>query len=207
MINGRKFLSRTPECYLWRSCAHDPEDSKSNSLVCMHKRQAIREPSLIIGVGHVSWLMMGLLALTRQKQLIKSSQVKSPSKACLFQDGLSWRNIRYVRSAKTVSEGIALSKKWDCKKQLTKKMLYGCLCTPSEVCPQWMLLSNESKGMVLLIAWNAIGWEIQANYIVKKAKGLILDEKIFILLGWPVIVWEGPTWKNFWKFNQPCVTC
>ncbi len=37
------------------------------------KRQASREPSLVIGKGHVSWSMVSLLALTRQKQLAKSS--------------------------------------------------------------------------------------------------------------------------------------
>jgi hypothetical protein len=33
------------------------------------ERQADREPSLVISRGHVSWPMLGLIALTRQKQL------------------------------------------------------------------------------------------------------------------------------------------
>ena len=47
----------------------DPEDSKINPLVQAGKRWANREPSLVVGRGHVRWSMLGLLALTRQKQL------------------------------------------------------------------------------------------------------------------------------------------
>jgi hypothetical protein len=54
--------------FLW-SWAHDPEDSKINPLVQGRERRANREPSLVVGRGHVSWSMLGLLALTRQKQL------------------------------------------------------------------------------------------------------------------------------------------
>ncbi len=45
-----------------------------------------------------------------------------------------------------------------------------------------MLLRNEDKGMVLQIAWNAVGQEILANFVVKWAKGQILDEKNLVLL-------------------------
>jgi hypothetical protein len=71
IIDGKK-KSMTPKCYLQQSGAHDPEESKIDPLVRAHKCQADWEPSLVIGIGHVSWLMMGLLALTRQKQLAKS---------------------------------------------------------------------------------------------------------------------------------------
>ncbi len=53
--------------------------------------------------------------------------------------------------------------------------------------------------MVLQIAWGVIRQEILANYVVKEAKELILDEKILVLLAYPVIVWEGPTW---WAFEN-----
>ncbi len=43
-----------------------------------------------------------------------------------------------------------------------------------------MLLSNESEKMVLPFAWNAIAQEIFANFVVKYAKGQILDEKNFV---------------------------
>ncbi len=39
------------------------------------------------------------------------------------------------------------------------------------------VLRNESKQIILLIAWNTIGWEILANFVVKLAKGQILVEK------------------------------
>ncbi len=68
-IDGNFFFSRTQKCYLWHSWAQDPKDSKINPLVQGHKHQANREPSLIVSVCHVSWSIMGLLALTRQKQL------------------------------------------------------------------------------------------------------------------------------------------
>jgi hypothetical protein len=83
IIDGKKFFSRTPKCYLRRSWAHDPEDSKNNPLVHACERQADRETSLIVGVGNVSWSMVGLLALTRQKQLAKSRQaVSQPAFQC-----------------------------------------------------------------------------------------------------------------------------
>ncbi len=77
------FFSRTPKSYLQRSWVHNPEDSKNNPLVRACKCRANREPSLIAGVGHISWLMMSLLALTRQKQLAKSRQaVSKPVSQC-----------------------------------------------------------------------------------------------------------------------------
>jgi hypothetical protein len=69
MIDGKKIFLRTPKCYLWRSWARDPEDSKNDPMVQARKRQANGEPSLVVGRGHISWSMLGLIALTRQKQL------------------------------------------------------------------------------------------------------------------------------------------
>ncbi len=73
-IINKTFFLRNPKCYLWRSWAHNPEDSKNEFLVCAHKRQANRETSLVVGRCRISWSMVGLLALTRQKQLTKSRQ-------------------------------------------------------------------------------------------------------------------------------------
>ncbi len=82
-IGGKKVLSRTPKCYLQWSWAHGPEDSKNNPLVRACKRRANRETNLVIGRGHISWLMVGLLALTRQKQLATSRQAKiQPASQC-----------------------------------------------------------------------------------------------------------------------------
>jgi hypothetical protein len=83
IINGKKILSKTPKCYLQQSWAHDPEDSKNNPLVHACERRANRETSLVVGRGHISWLMVGLLALTTQKQLAKSRQATSqPASQC-----------------------------------------------------------------------------------------------------------------------------
>ena len=76
IIDGKKNL-RTPKCYSRRSWARDPEDSKSKPMVRAHKRQANGEPSLVVGRGHVSWRMLSLIAITRQKQLAKSRQAAS----------------------------------------------------------------------------------------------------------------------------------
>ncbi len=46
--------------------------------------------------------------------------------------------------------------------------------------PSTDVLRNKSKGIILLIAWNAIGQEILANFVVKYAKRQILVEKILI---------------------------
>ncbi len=81
--DGKTFFSRTSKCYLRQGQAHNPVDSKINPLARACERQANREPSLILGVGRVSWLMMGLVALTRQKQLAKSRQAASqPAPRC-----------------------------------------------------------------------------------------------------------------------------
>ncbi len=82
-IDGKKIFLRTPKCYLRWSCAHNPEDSKNDPLVHARGRRANRETSLVIGRGRISWSMVGLLALTRQKQLAKSRQATSqPASQC-----------------------------------------------------------------------------------------------------------------------------
>ncbi len=77
IIDGEKFFSRTPKCHLQQSWARDPEDSKSKPMVRARERRADGEPRLVIGRGHVSWTMLSLIALTRQKQLAKSRQEAS----------------------------------------------------------------------------------------------------------------------------------
>jgi hypothetical protein len=77
IINSKKIFLRTPKCYSRQSRAHDPEDIKSKPMVRALKRRADGEPSLVIGRGHVSWRMLSLIALTRQKQLAKSGQAAS----------------------------------------------------------------------------------------------------------------------------------
>ncbi len=77
IINGKKIFLRTLKCYSQRSWARDPEDSKNNPMVQAHERRANREPSLVVGRGQVSWTMLSLIALTRQKQLAKSRQAAS----------------------------------------------------------------------------------------------------------------------------------
>jgi hypothetical protein len=83
IINGKKIFSRTPKCHLWQSQARDPEDSKSKPMVQVRERQADGEPSLVISRGHVSWTMLSLIALVRQKQLTKSGQAAcQPASQC-----------------------------------------------------------------------------------------------------------------------------
>jgi hypothetical protein len=77
IINSKKIFLRTLKCYSRRSCACDPEDSKSKPMVQARERQADGEPSLVVRRGHVSWTMLSLIALTRQKQLAKSRQAAS----------------------------------------------------------------------------------------------------------------------------------
>jgi hypothetical protein len=80
---AKKIFSRTLKCYLRRSWSRDPEDSKSKPMVRERKRRADGEPSLVVGRGHVSWRMLSLIALTRQKQLAKSRQTASqPASQC-----------------------------------------------------------------------------------------------------------------------------
>ncbi len=77
IIDGKKIFSRILKCYSWRSWACDPEDSKSKPVVRARERQADGEPSLVVNRGHISWTMLRLMALKRQKQLAKSRQAAS----------------------------------------------------------------------------------------------------------------------------------
>jgi hypothetical protein len=58
IIDGKKIFSRTLKCYLQQSWYRDPEDSRNNPMVRGRKRQANREPSLVVDRGHISWLML-----------------------------------------------------------------------------------------------------------------------------------------------------
>ncbi len=114
VIDGKQFPSRTPQCDLWRSWAHDPEDTKSNPLVRPRKCQANSEPSLIAGEGHVSWLIVSLLALTRQKQLVKSRPQMQ---------GLSLSRLPFLKEQPFRQDALRIFvtiEKWDRKAQLTK---------------------------------------------------------------------------------------
>jgi hypothetical protein len=51
--------------------------------------------------------------------------------------------------------------------------------------PSTYVLRNESERIILLIAFNAIGQEILANFVVKEAKGQILVEKVLIYQVYP----------------------
>ncbi len=74
IINGEIFFLRTPKCHSRQSWARDPEDFKSKPMVRARERRADGKPSLVVGRGHISWTMLSLIALTRQKQLAKSRQ-------------------------------------------------------------------------------------------------------------------------------------
>jgi hypothetical protein len=79
----QNFFLRTLKCYLRWSWACDPEDSKSKPMVWAREHRADGEPSLVVGRGHVSWTMLSLIPLTRQKQLAKSRQAASqPASQC-----------------------------------------------------------------------------------------------------------------------------
>ncbi len=80
---AKKIFLRTLKCHSQQSWAHDPEDSKSKPMVRARERQADREPNLVVGRGHVSWTMLSLIALARQKQLAESGQAASqPASQC-----------------------------------------------------------------------------------------------------------------------------
>ncbi len=134
----QKIPSRTPKRNLLQSWAHEPEDSKTNPLVCACKRHAKREPSLIVVVSHVSWLMASLLALIRQKQLAKSSpQARHVSSKTAFLNGTS---ILPRPSQKVLPWAKMGPQETTCKNKFS---LYGPLCTPLEACLQRTLLWNE----------------------------------------------------------------
>jgi hypothetical protein len=61
------------------------------------------------------------------------------------------------------------------------------LRTLLEACPQRMLLTNNSKGMILPCTQFTFGQEIQANYNSKLSIRTIFDEKNLVKLGLHVI--------------------
>jgi hypothetical protein len=77
IIDGKIIFLRTPKCHSRRSRACDPEGSKSKPMVQARERRVDGEPSQVIGRGHISWTMLSLMAVTRQKQLAKSRQAAS----------------------------------------------------------------------------------------------------------------------------------
>ncbi len=169
IINGKKIFLRTPKCHLRRSWSHDPENSKSKPMVRACECRADEKPSLILGRGHISWMILSLIALTKQKQLTKPSQRESqPASqllACLFQDCLSRRN----SGSAEVSQFFCCQ--WEMGPQETtrknKILFYRTSTYVLGNMPSTDVLRDESKWIILLIAWNAIGWEILANFVVK----------------------------------------
>ena len=73
----KNILLRTLKCYLQWSWACDLENSKSKPVVRARERKADGEPSLVVGRGHISWTMLSLITLARQKQLAESGQAAS----------------------------------------------------------------------------------------------------------------------------------
>jgi hypothetical protein len=47
------------------------------------ERRVNGEPSLVVGRGHINWMMLSLIALTRQKQLASQASSKPTSLAFL----------------------------------------------------------------------------------------------------------------------------
>ncbi len=71
-------------CESW---AYEHIHSKGDLLVHAHNRCAKREPSLVIGIANVSWLVVSLLGLIKQKQLARGSPTPGTSFARLFCKG------------------------------------------------------------------------------------------------------------------------
>jgi hypothetical protein len=68
IIDSEKFFLRTLKCYSRWSWARDHEDSKSKPMVRARNHRDGGDPSLVVGRGRVSWTMLSLIALTRQKK-------------------------------------------------------------------------------------------------------------------------------------------
>ncbi len=98
------------------------------------KRCTKREPSLVVGIAQISWLMVSLLALTKQKQLAKVvPNAKYVSCKTTF-------HLRTAILLETSQKGSQMSKKWECKIQLAKMKFY---CTSVYVC-RWKHVLNEN---------------------------------------------------------------
>ncbi len=168
IIDGKKIFLRTLKCHLQRSWSCDPEDSKSKPMVRARKPQADRDPSLVVGRGHVSWTILSLIALTRQKQLAKGKQQANQCP-----------NTWYVfsKTASLVGTAVPLRhlKKFRCQREMgprettheNKILFYWTSMYIVGNMPSTDVLRNKSKRIILLIAWNAIGQEILANFVVK----------------------------------------
>jgi hypothetical protein len=155
IIDGKK-KSRTLKCYSRWSWARDPENSKSKPMVQARECQADGEPSLDVSRDHVR-------ALTRQKQLVElrqaASQPASQRLPFLVGTAIPQRRLKIFRWEREMGP-----------RETTRKneiLFYRTSTYVVGNMPSMDVLRNESKRIILLIIWNAIGQEILANFVVK----------------------------------------
>jgi hypothetical protein len=99
--------------------------------------------------------------------------------------GMSLKTILFPKGTAIPSESsqkyLDLQKKGlqeiNCK---NKNLLYKHLRTPSEACPQWTLLRNESKEKILPGKQFVFWQEIPSNYNSKISYRTNFDEKILV---------------------------
>ncbi len=159
IIDSKNSFLRTPKCYLQWSWARDPEDSKNDPMVRARKRRANREPSQVIG-RPCQLVNVGLDSSNKAEAacLVKASS-KLTSLAFLVGTAVLLRCSQFFGGNKREMEPWETTRK---KKIVVLASTYtvGNLSSTD-------VLSNESKRMVLLFAWNAIGQQSLANFVVK----------------------------------------
>ena len=117
--------------------------STSDFLARPRWRKAGSEPSLVVGFGHISCLMVA--SLRYQSKSSKPTSVPT-LEVCLLQD---YRFAQEHLFRRNLLSSVSTCEKRDREKKLAKKIsFYERLRTPSEACPQRTLLRNESKGTI-----------------------------------------------------------
>ncbi len=159
IIDGGRCPTRTPKRNLQQSWHFGAVDSKSNFLARPHERLAGSKPSLVIGFGHISCLM---IASWRQ-------QSKSSKPTSVPMLGMSLVRLPFcigiaikLESSQTFLDSQKLGPQGTTRKN--KISLYNHLCRLLEACPQLMLLRNKSKAMIPPCTQFASKQEFPANY-------------------------------------------
>jgi hypothetical protein len=181
IIDGKKFFVRTLKCYLWQSWARDPEDSKSKPMVQACERQANREPG-----RRQRPRQLDNVELDSSNKAEAALQVKASSKpTSVPMLGMSLPRLPFLIGTAVPPRRLK-NLRWEqemgpqettCENKI---LFYPTSTYVIRNMPSADVLRNESKRIILLVVWNAIGWEILADFVVKQAKGQTFFKKSLI---------------------------
>ncbi len=168
IINGKKIFLRTPKCHLQHSWACDPEDSKSKPIVRRRDCRANGEPSLVVGATSAEqcWAWCSNKAEAARQVKASSKPISIPML------GMSLPRLPFLVGTAVLPRRLkSFRYQWEMRLQETtcknKVSFYRTSRYIVRNMPSTDVLRNKSKWIILLIAWNAIGRDVIANFVIK----------------------------------------